>query len=212
MRYDNAFIAIDTETGGLLSKIKKAVIDIALTEVALVTVENESLEIIDKQSWLVKPYDENVEYTPRAAEVSGISKQMCEKEGLDIELVYKNVLKVLKKAKMGSKKPIIIMQNKAFDTPFLENLFAIFGDDFNNHIDRIEDTLFWARYKWIEKPNYGLGSIAEYCGLDLVQAHRALPDTEMTAKIWIHFMKSLRNEIGGSEQQSVEKFREGFKF
>jgi DNA polymerase III epsilon subunit-like protein len=208
-KYEYNFIAVDTETGGLISKSKKALVDVALTEVAMVVISND-LEIVHKDSWLVKPYDHDTEYTSKAAEVSGITIEMLEKEGIDIQDVYQNVRKVLEKNKKGRLKPIIIFQNKPFDLPFLENLFIIFNDDFHKYIDRVEDTLDWARLKWPEKPKYNLASIADYCGLDLTDAHRALPDTIITAQIFIHFMKCLRGE--GSGQQSVNKFREGFKF
>lgn len=212
MKYNYRFIALDTETGGLPSKIKAATIDIALTEIAVVAIENESLEVISKDSWLIKPYDDSCEYNPKAAEVSGITKQMLEKEGLGIEEVYKNLVKFLKDNKKGRLKPIMIMQNKKFDTSFIENLFAIFNDNFHNYIDSIEDTLDWAKKKWIEKPNFKLGSIADYCGIDHPEAHRAAADTLTTAQIWIHFLKCLRGEGQATQEESVEKFREGFKF
>jgi len=212
MKYNNRFIALDTETGGLISKAKLATIDVALTEIAVVVVENEDLSIIDKQSWLISPYDEKLIYTSDAERVSGISKQMCINEGLDIEFVYKSLAKVLKANKVGSRKPILVMQNKGFDTPFIENMFAIFGDSLDKYIERVEDTLDMARFKWPEKPNYKLGSLAEYAGIDLVAAHRALPDTITTAKIWIHFMKCLRGEGEQTQQEeSVTTYRENFK-
>lgn len=214
-KYNHRFIAMDTETGGFSSKDNLATIDVALTEVAVVAIENESLEIVEKDSWLIKPYidlNPDLIYTSGAEKVSGISRSMCEKEGLGIELVYKSLVAFFKKHKIGRLKPIIIFQNKSFDIPFMENLFAIFSDDFHKYIDRVEDTLEWGRFKWIEKPSFSLGALADLCGLDLVQAHRALPDTEMAAKIWIYFMKNLRGEGQATQEESVEKFREGFKF
>lgn len=213
MKYNNRFVAIDTETGGLPNKNKVATIDVALTEIAMVSACSESLEILDKVSWLIQPYDPDLEYNPRAAEVSGINKQLCEQEGLDIETVYKNSSKFLKSNKVGSKKPIVIMQNKSFDIPFLENLFSIFKDDFNKYVERFEDTLHWSRVKFVELPNFKLGTIANESGIELTEAHRALPDTISTMKIWLHFIKCLRCEGGsGNKQESVNKVRNGFKF
>ena len=206
-RYDHNFIALDTETGGLCnSKTGKATIDVALTEIALVTIDNEKLEIIGQDSWLIKPYDDNLLYDPRAAAVSGIDKALCEKEGLEIDVVYKAVLKTLKAGKVKSKKPILIMQNKGFDIPFMENLFKLFDDDLWKHISAVEDTLVWARYKYIEKPSFALGSIAEMLNIDLVNGHRALPDTITTAKIWIKFMQLLRGE-GAKAVEEVKEVR-----
>jgi len=211
VKYNHRFIAIDTETGGIPSVKNAATISIALTEIAVVVIENESLEIIHKDSWLIAPYDSELIYHPKAAEVSGITKQMLEKEGLGIEEVYKNFKKALTSNKIGRQKPILIMQNKKFDTPFLKNLFAIFNDNFEDYIDSVEDTLDWARKKFIEKPNFKLGSIADYCGIDHTEAHRAAADTLTTAQIWIYFMECLRGEGQNKQEESVT-YRESFKF
>lgn len=212
MKYNNRFLASDTETGGLPSAKKLATIDVALTELAVISIDNESLEIVGKNSWLIKPYDPDLEYNPKAAEVSGINRELCEREGLDIDIVYKELVKVLKDNKVGRQKPIFIFHNKKFDTPFFVNFFKIFGDDFFKYIDRVEDTLEYARLKFIEKPSFKLGDVANYCGIDLVEAHRAEIDAISTGKIWAYFMKCLRGTGGQQNKESVNKFRDGFKF
>jgi DNA polymerase III epsilon subunit-like protein len=211
-KYDNKFIGVDFETGGLIGKGKEATIDIAITEVALVIVDSESLKITEKHSWLVKPYDDNLVYSPAAEKVSGISKKMCEDKGVDLEVVYKNICEVLKDNKMGSKKPIIVMQNKKFDTPFMKNMFLIFSDEFAKYIDRIEDTMEWSRIKWPEEGKHSLATIAERCGLEHVASHRAESDAIVTMKIWIHFMKSLRGSIGGNVEKKEENTNRGEGF
>jgi len=211
MKYDNRFIAVDTETGGLPTQLKKvATIEVALTEIAAVVVDNEKLEILSKDSWLIKPYDSSLIYDKFAEQASGISKAMCEKEGMEIETVYNNFKTILQKNKKGKCLPIIIFHNKPFDTEFIVNLFKLFDDDFYKYIDRIEDTMEWARLKYVEKPNFKLASVSQYCGLDHVQAHRALPDTIITAECWIHFMKCLRGDVGEAKKEN--KFRYTFKF
>lgn len=211
-RYDHTFIAMDTETGGLPNEKKgtQATIDIALTEVAMVAVDNESLRITDKDSWLIKPYSDDLIYDIGAEKASGISKSMCEKEGIELEEVYDNMRKFFKKHKNGRNKPIVVFHNKPFDTPFIENVFLLFKDDLYNYISRIECTLEWSRMKFIEKPKFNLGAVAEMFGLDHTQAHRALPDTIITAEVWIALLKCLRSE--GSATQEKKKFRFSFKF
>ena len=211
-RYDHTFIAMDTETGGLPSEKKgtKGTIDIALTEVAMVAIDNESLRIIDKGSWLIKPYSNDLIYDKGAEIASGISKEMCEKEGIELEDVYENMKKFLKKHKNGRNKPILVFHNKPFDTPFIENVFLLFKDNLYNYIDRIECTLELSRTKFIEKPKFNLGAVAEMFGLDHTQAHRALPDTIITAEVWIGLMKCLRSEASGKQEEN--KFRHTFKF
>lgn len=202
---------MDTETGGLPMVLKKqATIEVALTEVAMVVIDNETFSINQKESWLIEPYAYDLIYDPMAAKVSGISKQLCEKEGINIKECYEGMKKVFDKSKKGKCKPIVIFHNKDFDTPFIENVFKMFDDDLYKYIDRIEDTMEWARLKYVEKPKFTLASCAEHCGLDHLQAHRALPDAIITAEVWITFIKSLRGS-GESEKKEV-KFRHNFKF
>ena len=213
MNYFNNYIVIDSETGGIPSVLKKeATLEVALTEVALVSVSGETLSIQKKDSWLIKPYSPDLIYDPGAEKASGISKRMCEKEGIDIEIVYENVRDFLVSQTKKSLKPIVIMQNKDFDIPFLSNLFKLFKDDFFKYIDRVEDTMEWSRLKWPEEGKHSLGTIAQRCGLDHTQAHRALPDTIKTAEVWIHYLRCLRGQGGSSEQEKPTRFRSKFKF
>ena len=210
-KYDNIFVALDTETGGLPSVEKKeATTEVALTEIALVSIDNEKLEIISEYSELIAPYSDQLIYSPKAEKISGISKKMCEDEGSDIEQVYKNTKSFLISQKISSRKPIIIIQNESFDTPFLVNLFKMFKDNFFKYISGIEDTMEYSRKKWPLESKHNLGAIAERCGIDHVEAHRAGPDTITAAEIWIYFMKCLRGEIGSGN--NTNNFRFSFKF
>lgn len=213
MSYHNRFVVSDSETGGLPDRLKKqATIEVALTEAALVSIDNEKLEIVNKGSWLVKPYTEDLIYDPIAAKVSGISKQMCVKEGIDIEEVYTNYKNFLLHETIKSLKPILIFQNKSFDIPFFENLFLIFKDDLHKYIDRIEDTMEWSRLLWPMESKHNLGIITQRCGLDHTESHRALPDTIITANVWIYFMKHLRGQNSVATEESKPRFRSTFKF
>ncbi len=211
MKYNNTIIACDWETGGLPNKKLKAFFDVPVTEFAMVCVDNEKLEIVSEQSWLIKPYSDELVYNSIAADVSGITKKMCEESGEDVEAVYKKIKAVLKKAKKGSRKPIVVFHNKKFDVPFLENMFITFDDDIHKYIERFDCTLEKSREKWVEKPNFKLASVASYCNIDTPQTHRALPDTIITAKVLIYLLKCLRSDIDEQEEDK-EKFRETFKF
>lgn len=212
-KYNNKFIVVDTETGGIPNKGeckgKQATIDVMLMEFAAVVVNSESLEITEKHSFLIKPYDDDLIFTVGAEKVSGLNREICEREGVELEQAYNNIVKILKDNTDKSLKPIIIMQNKDFDIPFLENLFAIFNDKFSSYIHSVEDTMEWSRKKWCMEGKHSLGVIAERCGIDLVDGHRALRDTIITAQVWIHFMKLLRGNIG--EVKEEVKFRESFQ-
>lgn len=213
MTYNNRFIVADTETGGIPAQLKKkATLEVSLTEIAMVAVDNEKLEILNKDSWLIKPYLDDLIYEPMAAKVSGITKQMCEKEGMDIETVYKNVKSFILKETVKTCKPIFVMQNKSFDIPFFQGLFELFDDDFFKYIDRVEDTMEWSRMRWPMESKHNLGVISQRCGLDHTESHRALPDTIITAEVWIYFLKHLRGEIGSKTEQKPKRFRDTFKF
>lgn len=213
MAYNQPFIVCDVETGGLPSKLKKeAVTEVALTEIAFVVLDNSTLEIVDKVSWLIKPYSDSLVYDPYAAKVSGIDKKMCEEDGQDIKEVYKEVVAFLKKYVKGKKKAYLVGQNIInFDLEFIDNFFELCGGDASKFFDPdIKDTQNVSREKWCDENKHNLGIICERLNIPYVHAHRALPDTIMTAKVWVAFMKLLR---GGGEvvKKEVEKTRVTFE-
>lgn len=248
----NYYAVCDTETGGLLSKTKQAVFDVALTEIAFVIVNNEA-EIVDKASWLIKPYSEDAEYGAVAAQVSGISKQMCEEQGTDIYQACNEIIAFLKKYRVGKNLPIVVGHNfQDFDTPFVQNLFEFCEQDIckslkpikssyvateglsklcNNYskkdeelvvnlvaiLDKVQkieviDTLTECRKIWPESANYKLGTCCGRMGVELIDAHRALPDTISTAKLWGKILKNMRG-VGSSEQggPTLERYRDKFE-
>lgn len=212
MKYDNYYIVCDTETGGLPKQLKKkATLEVALTEVAFVVVSNPELEIVDKKSWLIKPYNKDVIYQEEAAKVSGITKQMLEKEGQEIGQVFKEICDFLKKYKKGNRLPIFVGHNfRNFDLEFILNLFEMFKIDITKFVEEdLEDTMEWMRKKFVESSSFNLASCTQMANIDHVQAHRALPDTIATAKLWIYLLKCLRGE--GVEVKK-KRFRDTFRF
>lgn len=209
------FIACDCETGGLPNKTKKAVTDIALTEIALVAIDSD-LNIVEKASWLIAPYKDDLTYDYQAQVVSGISKQMCIDQGLQIKDVHKEVVAFLKRYKKGSSLPVILGHNIIkFDADFLLNFFEFCGDDFMKYVnDEPEDTIKWARLAWTESTNFKLGTCCENAGVVHTEAHRALPDTVATAELWIKFLKNLRGEGQPSVTTNApqKRFRHEFEF
>lgn len=215
MKYDNAYAILDTETGGIPNQLKKkATLEVALTEIALVIVSNPELEIIDKKSWLIKPYNKDLIYQEEAAKVSGITKAICEKDGLEVEAVFKEFCEFLNKYRKGKKLPILVGHNlKKFDLEFVENLFVLHKSDPMKFLDpNVEDTMEWMRKKYVEAPSFNLASCTEMSKIDHVQAHRALPDTIATAKLWIHILKCLRGSSDNNLPVAPKKFRENFTF
>lgn len=206
------FIAIDVETGGLLSAGKKAVIDVALTEIALVVV-NYELTIVEQCSWLIKPYKDDLIYTSRAEEVSGISKAMCEQSGIDIYDAVKQMIDIFKKYREGRSLPVLFGHNfPDFDSHFVLGAFDFCKENLLKYVHgEPEDTMKWSRYCWCESLNYKLGTCCSNAGITLQDAHRALSDTIATAQLWIYFMKRLRGIGAVTSTIPVQRFRDTFE-
>lgn len=207
------FIVIDVETGGLPNKDKKAVFDIALTEIAFVSV-NKDLEIANSQCWLIKPYKEGLVYDKVAEMVSGISKQMCEEKGIDISIVVKEMIAFFKKCKEGSSLPVVLGHNfLRFDAAFMTNCFEFCKENLFKYVnEEAEDTIKWSRLCWPESANYKLGTCCSNAGISLQDAHRAGTDTEATARLWIYFMKNLRGKnIPINSIEAPKRFRDTFE-
>lgn len=213
MKYDQPIIVTDVETGGLPSKLKKAAtLEVALTEIAFVVVDNVSLEIIDQSSFLFKPYSKDLIYDPEAAKVSGISLSMLEDKGLPMEKAFSDIDSFLSRYIKGRNKPYLCGHNiQNFDLEFIVNLFELNKKDISKYFDDfILDTLWLSRLAIVENPKFNLASCCEYYGIEHVQAHRALTDTIVTAKLLIEILKRMRSQ--SVEGKVEKKFRHTFEF
>jgi len=208
------FFVSDTETGGLISAKKKAFDGIALTEVAIVVVDQD-LNEVEEHCWLIKPYKDDLIFEPGAQKVSGISRKMCEKEGQDVEKVMKEIIALAKKYTSNKKKPIFVGQNfRRFDLPFFENMFIFFKKKFTTYFSPdVLDTMDFGRLYKPEAVGYSLGENCKSAGFTFEDAHRALPDTKATSRLWIHYMKNLRglNSGAGKKVKKVKKYRKKFQ-
>ncbi len=213
MAYDSFYVVCDTETGGLPQNLKKeGFTEVALTEIAFVILDNRSLKVVDKASWLIKPYKDDLIYDPFAAKASGIDKSFCEENGIDLKTVGAEVKAFLKK--YTKKKAYLVGQKFIeFDLDFVLPFFDHIGIDFNKWFSHdIKDTMVTSRDKWPHESKHNLAIICERLEIPYHDSHRALPDTEMTAKVWVEFMKSLRglNEI--TKETKKEEKEETVKF
>ena len=162
-------------------------------------------------------------YNPQALEVTGISREMIEEEGLPYNEAFNKIKEFIENHTEGNSKPIIVGHNigslprrivrgkevgpDGFDNPFMEILFNKNDDDWFYSInDEIIDTLKWARMKWTELPNFSLGTCANEVGLTLKEAHRALPDTVANAKFFIKMFQHLRGEGSLKSRYKRRKF------
>lgn len=214
------YIVLDVETGGIITGNKLAVLDVALTEVALVYVRNGE-EIIGTYSNLIKPYIKTAEYNPKAAEVSGISKEDCLKQGIEIKQVVKDFIDFIGVHCKTKTKPILVGHNlREFDSYFIENMFAFAGKNLYDYVQTILiDTLEEAWKIFPERDDdFKLGTICRAFDVELMDAHRALPDTVANAEVWIKMLQRYRNKnsnLTGIDTQIEiprKRYTEAFKY
>jgi len=222
----NNFVIFDFETGGTNAN------ENSVTEIAIITIDGGTLKQIESYQALIAPYDDSLIYDPRAEKVSGISKEMCESDGLPIEQVAKEVLDILMRANIRQEKsaglrPILVGHNVTFDIDFLHHLLfyglgkdyqkllekALHGriDRFGNFQPSYMDT--WSIGKsWFQDEkelyDYKLATLTEKLGVDLNNAHRAMNDVVSTTEVFRRFLTNLRTSFTANYKGN----REGFTF
>lgn len=151
-------------------------------------------------------------YNPQALETTHISKKMLFEKGLDIEDAFKEIIKFLTKHKVGNNKPIAAGHNiEGFDIGFFEKFFEQFDKHFSDYFNDFKiDTLRWARLWKFEMPSYALGVVGNELDITLEDAHRAIADTRVNAKILIKFLKNLRGFGTGEEKYVRRKYNFNF--
>ena len=208
MKFDHCFLVVDVETGGIPSLLNaEAVTQVALVEIAIIAVDNISLEIVDKKSWVIKPYADDLIYTKEAAAVCGMDRDFCEKNGLEMKDVFKEFLAFTKQFTKGRKKPILVGHNiQQFDLEFIINFFKLNKNDASKFYNEyVADTLDYSRLKWPNSINYKLATCCQNANITLANAHKALIDTIATAKLWSYFVKCLRSESTETVEKSVSQ-------
>lgn len=163
------YVVFDTETTGLHAEI-----DDELIEIGAVKVENGTITQIF--STLIKPsksipaeasainhiYDDDVRDAPSVVQVIPDFYKFC--HGADL-----------------------VAHNIEFDIGFIKKFGSRQGYNFNH---KCLDTLAIAKEKLKGLKNYKLGTICEYLGIDIGNAHRAYFDALATAKVLIKLNKN----------------------
>lgn len=211
----------DTETGGIPSKggkgkpEKKAFYDVALCEVAVVVIDCVNLKIVEEYDEIIKPYKDDLEYSPQAEAVHGLSKTILEENGIDAKQAYSDIKRLLKNYANPKIGAIFCGHNfQLFDIPFFEGLFEFNKDNLWDYVKFVEDTMKLSWYRGVEQENYKLGTCCKKEGVELVDAHRALNDTRANAQLMLKYLSYIRGN-GGVEavKSGVKKsrFREKFQ-
>ena len=211
--YPNFFVCFDLETGGLIRGNEIP----PITEIAMVVVDNHLNDVME-YSTLIKPYVEPSKYTKEALNVSNITLEMCETKGIEASVAAKQIVDVLKKAKLpsGGKKPILVGHNiDSFDIPILDFFLSSFKQDLSKVAETActVDTKWWGRLAYPELSGYTLSDCLTKEGIDNAQSHRALGDTRANKELFVNMMKKLRGEAGlFAGPDTKEKFRKNFRF
>lgn len=187
-------IILDFETGGLKPSVH------AIVSFAAVAVEPVNFEIVDRLEFKVKPYE--MEYTPEAQRVHGLSKAHLEKHGVKYETGMKAIHGFFEKNKTTkAKKPILAGHNLDFDKGFLEFNFEVMDYDLPKSIDPYYiDTLKECEMIYGHKKDVSmkLVNVCGMMGINLDDAHSAMADVIATYELLRQITMLKRSIVDGS--------------
>lgn len=254
---ENIIVAftLDFETGGLNCQTSAA------TQIAIHATRLDTFERIGTLVKYIRPYFQKeikgitqpkkkvlktkyelneqvpMEYGSVALEYSGITMDMLEEKGEDVEQVALQVLDFIKehtpKTPKGMK-PFLIGQNIEFDKGFLMQIMERAGlakeiskylrgatDFYGNFQPLVLDTILLGQLALCHKPNvdsYKLEIMCENLGVELDDAHDADADVSATTNVVATLTKRMRSSVFGDEEGGdiltigkTEKTRQHFK-
>jgi DNA polymerase III subunit epsilon len=168
-----AFSVVDVETTGL-SANKNRVIEIALVKI-------ENLKITDKLNYLINP---QTYIPPFITSLTGIDNDDVIGAPIFSDIVDEII--------SFTEKSILTAHNFPFDSSFLNSEFTISGREFINEHSCC--TLKLARNIYPTLKSKSLTSVAQSLNLKNSNAHRALGDAEITAKVLLKMIKELQTK------------------
>lgn len=199
MRYENpldtplekaAFSVVDVETTGLSANKNRVI------EVAIVKIEN--LKITDKLHYLINP---QTYIPPFITSLTGIDN-----DDVIGAPIFSNIVDELITFIDNT---ILTAHNLPFDASFLNTEFLIAGREFINENSCC--TLKIARNIYPTLQSKSLTSIAQYLNLKNTNAHRALGDAEITAKVLLKMIKEIQKKDNISTLGELLSYQKGYK-
>lgn len=168
------FTVFDIETSGL-DPLKEEILEIA-------AVRLRGKEIVATFETLIRP---TRPIPPDTTKINGLTELFLLANGQDVHSALDQFLSF----SAGS---IIVGHNiKDFDWKFI----SVWAQKLNLNLGadvKFIDTLELSR-KMLSLPRYNLATVGKHFGYELVNAHRALPDTEFNAKVFIALMEQMLN-------------------
>ncbi|MCU0343639.1 MAG: exonuclease domain-containing protein [Ignavibacterium sp.] len=199
MKYENpldiplekaAFTVVDVETTGL-SANKNRIIEIALVKI-------QKLKITDKLHYLINP---QTYIPPFITSLTGIDNDDVIGAPVFSEIIDEVI--------SFTDNTILTAHNFPFDSSFLTSEFMISGREFIN--DYSCCTLKIARNIYPSLQSKSLSSVAHSLNLRNSNAHRALGDAEITAKILLKMIKELKKKDGITTVGQLLSYQKGFQ-
>lgn len=226
----NSYCIFDFETGGFNAVSTDKIKGNPATELALLSINGDTLEEIDRTSFLFKPYDNTLEYSPQALQVTGISMDLLMEEGISLMECKEKFVEHMIKSNIQTHvkyRTIMVGHNPGFDEAFLIEFARrtkidlskyCFGwkDIYGNFKPHFLDTQIIAgrmAYGHDETlVNHKLGTIVSHMGLDGNNFHRAMSDVLATKDVLVEIIKRTRNEGGGNTDVARYRHRTTFNF
>ena len=181
--YDiDSFVGLDIETTGL-SPLFDEIIEIS-------AYKKVNGKIID-YSVLVNRENGDNTLSSNTTELTSITKEMLDKDGIDIKDALKGLIDFIGNS-------VIIGHNATFDVYFIEEKIAKFLGSPKHY--SFVDTMNFARSMIRGKRGYKLDEVASYLHVDLEQHHRAIYDAICCYEIFFKLMNLVsRTEIISNE-------------
>jgi DNA polymerase III epsilon subunit-like protein len=213
----NSYIVFDFETGGLDKKEGLHSQKYPITEFAGIAINGVTLEEILRYDDLVKPYDNSLIYDPIAAQLTGITRELCEKDGIPLRKLVENICQLAEEANIHKSKiarPVLVAHNGAFDKQFFQDIFRraevdaskfVDGDKdhYGNFQPTVLDTIDFAKMLWADitetTTKFNLAACCERAGIDLVDGHRAMNDVIPLADFVRYVITRIRSGSGQVE-------------
>lgn len=204
------YIVFDCETGGLEPDKNP------ITQIALLTVDSESLKEINRWETFVKPYD-NLEITKAALDTTGL-KMADINSGLSKKELVNALITYFKESAPNARpenRPVLVGHNVQFDMGFLNYIFNTCDKSVLDFVNptQIDTMALTKMYGKTERLKLEI-ACAEF-GIVLKNAHSAMPDVMATTDLLRQFVSMLRSsekESGSSAKEKVVKSRVKFQF
>lgn len=212
MKGDNA-VFFDCETGGLDCNLNP------ITQIAMICVNFDTLEIIHKFDTFIKPYN-NLALNPESIEKTMVTLNDLQ-QAPDSKQVLSDIIKFAKLSKGDAKgeqnRPILIGHNVGFDIAFLTKLFEFHNKNIfdyfsaNNGVINNMDTMSLFRNQFRKINKITLTNCLEIAKLTITDAHGAMNDTLATLNLF-RWLRSQSGSAGAAIiEEKAEKFRNTFQ-